>query len=233
VAVLAMSVVVSVLCARLPAAARFWTVTLLVPLPFLMVIQARQLSELAELPRRAAYLSSIVSLWVLALISVLVSRMSAFSASAIGFFAVPLVPLALSALALTAAGIAVLFLFRAAGVREAPVLRDLLPRTAADRALFAVLSVSAGVCEEIAFRGFLLHALDTVTGSAILALLLSSGAFAVVHAYQQPLGALRAGLLGALLAAPLLLGQPIYAPILAHVFLDLLSGLWLARYLIR
>lgn len=218
---------------ELPTAARVWTVTLLIPLPFLMVLQARQLAELTALPRRAAYISSIVSLWILALITVLVVRTSAFTGRAIGFFAPPVAATALWTVALTVAGIAMLFLFRAAGVREAPVLHELLPQTRSDRALFAVLSISAGVCEEIAFRGFLLHALDAATGSAALALLLSSGAFAVVHAYQQPLGALRAGLLGALLAVPLLVGQPIYAPILAHVFIDLLSGLWLARYLLR
>ena len=85
----------------------------------------------------------------------------------------------------------------------------------------------------IQVRGFLLYALHVATGSAVLAVVLSSGAFAVVHAYQQPLGALRAGLLGAILAVPLLLGHPIYAPILAHAAIDILSGLWLARYLLR
>jgi membrane protease YdiL (CAAX protease family) len=198
-----------------------------------MVLQARQLAELTKLPRRAAYISSIISLWVLACITITVSWMSAFDARALGFFSAPAISIALWTIALTSAGIAVLFLFRAAGVREAPVLHELLPQTASDRALFAVLSVSAGVCEEIAFRGFLLHALHAATGSGALALVLSSGAFAVVHAYQQPLGALRAGLLGTILAAPLLLGQPIYAPILAHAAIDLLSGLWLARHLLR
>ena len=218
---------------ELPTAARAWTVTLLIPLPFLMVLQARQLAELTTLPRRAAYISSIASLWVLALVTVVVARQSAFSPRTIGFFAAPLVPVLIWTLALTAGGIAVLLLFRAAGIREAPILQDLLPRSPHDRVLFAVLSISAGICEEVAFRGFLLHALATATGSRALAVVLSSGAFAVVHAYQQPLGALRAGLLGAMLAAPLLAGQPIYAPIFAHAFIDLLSGLWLARYLLR
>jgi membrane protease YdiL (CAAX protease family) len=198
-----------------------------------MVVQARQLGELTEVPRRAAYVSSIVSLWILALVTLVIARLSTFEPHTIGFFTASPGPVALWTVALTAAGVAVLFLFRAAGVREAPVLQELLPQTPSDRMLFALLSVSAGFCEEIAFRGFLLYALDFATGSAVLALLLSSGAFAVVHAYQQPLGVLRAGLLGALLAAPLLLGQPLYAPILAHAAIDLLSGLWLARYLLR
>jgi membrane protease YdiL (CAAX protease family) len=231
--VLATSAVAWLHSDELPAAARLWTVTLLIPLPYLMVLQARQLRDLTELPRRAAYVSSIVSVWVLALISILITRVSEFGAREIGFFAAPLTSIAVWTLALTAAGIAMLFLFRAAGFHEARVLRELLPQTGSDRALFAALSLSAGICEEIAFRGFLLHALGAATGSTALALFLSSGSFGVVHAYQLPIGALRAGLLGALLAVPLLVGQPIYAPIIAHVCIDLLSGLWLARYLLR
>lgn len=218
---------------ELPAAARAWTAALLVPLPALMVAQARLLHGITALPRRAAYLDSIVSLCLLALATLLVALGSRYAPHTIGFFAAPLPPAALWTAALTAAGIGLLFLFRVLGVREAPILEQLLPATRSDRWLFAVLSLAAGVCEEIAFRGFLLYSLRVATDSSLLAVLLSSGAFGVVHAYQQPAGAIRAALLGALLALPLLFGQPIYVPMLVHTFIDLLSGLWLARYLLR
>jgi uncharacterized protein len=139
----------------------------------------------------------------------------------------------LLACAITAACIAVLFAFRFAGFREGTVVRDLLPVSTADRLLFVGVSATAGICEEIVFRGFLLNALQTSTGSTMLALLLSSGAFGIVHAYQRPLGALRAALLGALLSIPVLLDGSLYAAILAHTLIDILSGLWLARYLLR
>ena len=117
--------------------------------------------------------------------------------------------------------------------REAPVLRELLPVSGPERSLFVALSATAGICEEIVFRGFLIHALTLATGSVTLALLLSSCVFGVVHAYQSPLGAVRAALLGALLALPLVFHGSIVPAILAHTLIDILSGLWLARWLLR
>jgi uncharacterized protein len=232
-AALAAALVAWLQLAPLPFAARAWTTTLLIPLPILMVFQARQLRTLTELPRRAAYISSIISLWLLAGLTAVAVHASDFEPRAVSLFNTKAAPLALWTIALTTAGVATLFGFRALGVREAPILRDLLPQSASERALFTLLSISAGVCEELVFRGFLLHSLTLATGTSAVALVLSSGAFGVVHAYQEPLGALRAALLGALLALPLLLGQPIYASMLAHIAIDLLSGLWLSRWLLR
>jgi membrane protease YdiL (CAAX protease family) len=135
--------------------------------------------------------------------------------------------------AVTTAGIAILFGFRLAGVKEPAIVRELMPVTPSERVLFGAVSVSAGICEEIVYRGFLIHVLHGATGSIILAVIVSSGAFGVAHAYQQPAGALRAALLGLVLAAPLLTTGSILPSIVAHTAIDLLSGLWLARYLLR
>jgi membrane protease YdiL (CAAX protease family) len=99
--------------------------------------------------------------------------------------------------------------------------------------VFVFVAITAGICEEIIFRGFLLRTLVLGTGITPLAVVLSAGAFGVVHAYQSGAGALRAALLGVLLTVPLLLDGSILSAIVAHTLLDLLSGLWLARYLLR
>jgi uncharacterized protein len=233
VAVAATALLVWFNAAELPVPARLWTAALLAVLPPLMVVQAAQLREFDELPRTAAYTSSIISLWVLALVTAAVSRASGFGAADLGFVSLPLAVLSAWTAGLTAAGIAVLFGFRLLGFRESPLLRQLLPVTGQERWLFAGVSVTAGITEEIVFRGFLLYVLLLATASLPLALLLSACVFGVVHAYQQPAGALRAALLGALLALPLVLHGSIYPAILAHALIDLLSGLWLARYLLR
>jgi membrane protease YdiL (CAAX protease family) len=75
--------------------------------------------------------------------------------------------------------------------------------------------------------------LYSATGSIAIALLLSSGAFGVAHAYQRPAGALRATLIGLVLAVPLVIDGSIVPAIIAHAAIDILSGLWLARYLLR
>ncbi|CAN5633109.1 hypothetical protein BH23GEM9_BH23GEM9_05810 [soil metagenome] len=233
VTVSAAAILVWVNSPDLPWPSRSWVTGLLAVLPALMIVQAQQLRELDSVPRSAAYISSVVSLWILAGLTLLMSHLSGFPSSALGLAPMPPPQLVLWTVALTGAGIGVLFGFRLAGFREAPLLKQLLPSTANERALFVGVSVTAGICEEIVFRGFLIHALLLATGSLPLTVLLSSGVFGIVHAYQQPIGALRAALLGALLALPLLLHGSIYPAILAHILIDVLSGLWLARYLLR
>jgi uncharacterized protein len=227
------AVLVWLLSPELPWAARAWLAFLLAVLPALMIAQARQLAVLGDLPRRAAYYSSIASLWVLALLTFSASRLSGLGAADLGLTSTSAGSFLAWAAALTAAGVAVLFAFRFAGFREGPMVRELMPQDGADRLLFVGLSVTAGITEEFIFRGFLLYALVQATGSLPLAIFVGSAAFGVVHAYQHPVGALRAGLLGAILAAPLLLEGTLYPAIAAHALIDILSGLWLARYLLR
>jgi uncharacterized protein len=229
----AAAVLVWYLSPELAWPARAWLAVLLGPLPVLMIAQARQLGDLAELPRRDAYLSSMASLWLLAGLTVAAARFGGIDRAAMGF-----VPVSAGAFlgwtaGLTAGGVAVLFAFRALGMQDGMVVRQLMPETPRERATFVALSITAGITEETVFRGFVLHALLLAAGSWPIALLLSSGVFGVVHAYQQPAGALRAALLGGLLAIPLLMGGSIYTAMAAHALIDVLSGLWLARYLLR
>jgi uncharacterized protein len=213
--------------------ARAWLALLLVPLPALLVAQARQLAELEALPRRAAYLSSMASLWLLAAVTVAAVYLSNATMADIGFVSLPLHSFAIWTGALTVAGIGIMFIFRYAGFREGTMVRELMPVSRQERGLFVALSLTAGITEEIVFRGFLLYALLLATASLPLAVLLSSGVFGMVHAYQHPVGVLRAALLGALLAVPLLVEGSIYPAIAAHALIDVLAGLWLARYLLR
>jgi uncharacterized protein len=212
---------------------RIWTTLLLGALPALMILQAQQLRELATIPRRDAYVSSIISLWILAGVTLACAWLGGMGGADLGIQRLPAGSFLAWTLGLTAAGIAVVLAFHGAGFREAPVVRSLIPVSGSERALFVAVSMTAGVCEEIVFRGFLIPALLLATGSLPLALLLSSTVFGVVHAYQQPLGALRAGLLGALLAAPLLLHGSILPAIAAHALIDVIAGLWLSRHLLR
>src|SRR5258708_16998924 len=60
----------------------------------------------------------------------------------------------------------------------------LLPHTAFEMALWVLLSMIAGVCEEALFRGYLLRQFAALTNSAPVGILVSSAAFGAVHAYQ-------------------------------------------------
>lgn len=214
--------------------ARAFMTFLLVPLPFLLVLQARHVESPELLPRTAIYASSAIALWLLAATTAVVARTGGFGPAALGLRP-PLSWTAqlLWATALTAAGVGIMFAARALGIRESGTLVHLLPKTGRERVAFAGLSVTAGVCEELVFRGFLLAALLAASGSLTLALLVSSFAFGVVHAYQDPGGVARATLLGLLLAIPVVLTGSIAAPVLAHTAIDLIGGLWLGERLTR
>jgi uncharacterized protein len=213
--------------------ARGWVALLLAGMPLLTVWQARELRDVASLPRRAAYASSMASLWILAGLTAAVAWGGGMTRSDLGFAGLPLPVLLVWTGGLTLAGIVIIAVFWLAGFRETPLVRELIPVSASDRGWFVALSVTAGITEELVFRGFLIHALVVATGSPVLAVVLSSGVFGVVHAYQQPVGALRATVLGACLALPLVIHGSIYPAILAHAAIDVAAGLWLARYLVR
>ncbi len=136
------------------------------------------------------------------------------------------------AAAATAGGVGIMLAARALGVRESAFLRRLLPASGSEKVAFAGLSLSAGFGEELVFRGFLLVALRIAWGSQILALLVSSVAFGWMHAYQHPAGAMRAGLLGSLLAIPLVLSGSIWPSMIAHSAIDIIGGLLLRRRLL-
>jgi uncharacterized protein len=189
--------------------------------------------DVASLPRRAAYASSMASLWILAGLTAAVAWGAGMTRPDLGFVGLPLPLLLVWTGGLTLAGIGIIAVFWLAGFRETPLVRELIPVSASDRGWFVALSVTAGITEELVFRGFLIHALVVATGSPVLAVVLSSGVFGVVHAYQQPVGALRATVLGACLALPLVIHGSIYPAILAHAVIDVAAGLWLARYLLR
>lgn len=111
--------------------------------------------------------------------------------------------------------------------RQLQPIESLIPRTDREARAFAALSITAGICEEILYRGFLLAWCASFTG-AWLAAVLTSIAFGMGHAYQGAAGVWRTGLLGLGLAALALGSGALWAPMLVHAVIDLNSG-WLGR----
>jgi len=99
----------------------------------------------------------------------------------------------------------------------------LLPRTPAERRAFAGLAVTAGVCEELLYRGVLLAiAVALLPGLSPWRLVLVSAlAFAVAHTYQGVAGMLTAAVLGGSLAVVYLGSGSLLLPVLYHVLVDL------------
>jgi membrane protease YdiL (CAAX protease family) len=111
---------------------------------------------------------------------------------------------------------------RALAVQLRPVAA-LLPRTPAERRLFALLALTAGVCEEVLYRGFGLAALRwAAPGLADPALIaVTALSFGLAHLYQGPPGVILTGLVGAYFAWIAIATGSLVPVILLHALLDL------------
>lgn len=112
-----------------------------------------------------------------------------------------------------------------------PTVSQLLPVTAHELRLFNGLSVTAGITEEVIYRGYLIWAFAQwmpVWQAAAVSL----GIFIVGHAYQGTLGSLvRVAVTGLVLTLVYLLSGSLLPAIFLHIIIDIASGLsvWRAR----
>ncbi|MDX1578560.1 MAG: type II CAAX endopeptidase family protein [Gemmatimonadota bacterium] len=94
------------------------------------------------------------------------------------------------------------------------------PLTYAMTMIFVVWG-SAAFAEELLFRGFVLHRLETVfrgiPGELTLAVVVQGLVFGLLHAYQGPVGIIVTGLVGVVMAvAYLRFDRNLWIPVLAH-----------------
>ncbi len=100
----------------------------------------------------------------------------------------------------------------------------LLPGTRSERRWAGAVAVTAGVAEELVFRGlFLALGIGLVGLSPLLAAILVSVVFGLAHVYQGAQGVLTTALLGGVLAAIVLNTESLLPAILLHVLIDLRS----------
>jgi membrane protease YdiL (CAAX protease family) len=110
----------------------------------------------------------------------------------------------------------------AAYTRAYEGLAFFLPHTQRERLLFVLLSVSAGVCEEWIFRGFVLQTLHGTTRLPwIAALLVSSILFGWNHLYQGSRGLVMTTVTGLALGLATISSGGLVLPIVLHALLDL------------
>lgn len=215
-----------------------FSLLLVTAVPVVSYLTARQ-PQIRLIPRRALYLSAVISQWALCALGVLVV------VAGPGFGATGFRPLPVNAFLgwtvwLTVVALAAMGLFLAIEhwgwwPEESDLVRLLLPQTRGEK-FWAVLLVAptAALCEEFLYRGFLLAQLHRGLDSGALALVLSSVAFGLAHAYQGAGGMARAALLGAWLAYPVVRVGSLYPSMAAHFLIDALALGWLGpRFLKR
>jgi uncharacterized protein len=116
------------------------------------------------------------------------------------------------------------FALRRLGRPAPPLAGDiaaLIPRTPGEIRWGAVLSINAGITEEIFFRLLMPFAWFSLTGNVFAALLISIVLFGLVHAYQGVVGVFATMAIGAVLTVVYLATQEIWLAILLHALIDL------------
>jgi membrane protease YdiL (CAAX protease family) len=115
----------------------------------------------------------------------------------------------------------------------AQYLRFILPVTQEERRWWLFVSLTAGICEEVLCRGFLLQFLSgKIEGGVPLGLtaawLVSSVAFGLGHFYQGVKGIIGTAIVGAILGLLAILTGNLILPILVHALADA-HALWTYR----
>jgi membrane protease YdiL (CAAX protease family) len=110
---------------------------------------------------------------------------------------------------------------RARALKPLYAMDFFLPGSLRERALFAVVCLSAGIGEEVMFRGFLLHYLIDSNLGMTLAVLGTSIVFGLGHAGHGWSGIIRTSLLGLLMGLLYLGTGSLLAVIILHASIDL------------
>lgn len=203
-------------------------------IPWQSVRGIRMLDELVVRERDARasfYRSAIASQWVLALVTIavlwnvspdFVRGMFTATLTTDGFLVV-----GLAAVALLSQSPLLPFVHermqRSEAIRQTLLpMRNILPRTAEEKTLWISVSLTAGICEEILFRGFLFYYGQTVIGlETVGAIALSTAVFAFGHLYQGPANMLRVAVIGAILGIVYAATHSLLYCMALHAFLDL------------
>jgi hypothetical protein len=98
------------------------------------------------------------------------------------------------------------------------------PSGFAEIPLWILLSVSAGICEEIVFRGYLQQQFQSATRSAAAAVILQGVVFGLTHTYQGWRHVIVIVALGILYGALVAWRRNLRASMIAHAWSDIFEG---------
>lgn len=109
----------------------------------------------------------------------------------------------------------------------------ILPQTGTERAWFAVVALTAGVCEEILYRGYVPWFVDAHLGVAGIGYIVAAVVFGLGHAYQGKGGMFVTAILGLIFGAIAFSVRSLVPAQLLHVAIDLVNGIAVGATLAR
>jgi membrane protease YdiL (CAAX protease family) len=208
-----------------------YAVALAIGLPLLAFrtgLREEHVREVTE-ARSAVYFSAAVSIGVLAAVTFGISAWQGIPPGAVGWKVEAAGPAFVWAIGVAVAGLATVWLVvRVGQVLKLPESRlsfVLMPRTSAEKRAFLLVAAVAALGEEYLYRGFMYHVFVDSLGGPWIAATLTSVSFGVAHGYQKTIGMMRATLLGALLAVPVIWTGSLFPSIVAHFWINAAVGL--------
>jgi membrane protease YdiL (CAAX protease family) len=115
---------------------------------------------------------------------------------------------------------------RLLGSSSARTVDSLLPQSLLEVLLWIATSITAGVCEEMAFRGYVQRQFQALTGSVASAVVAQGIVFGLFHLYQGWKNVIVISVLGVLFGVLAVWRRNLRANIIVHAWADVWSG-WL------
>jgi membrane protease YdiL (CAAX protease family) len=109
-------------------------------------------------------------------------------------------------------------------------VRFLLPHGPVEMALWLALSISAGICEESIFRGYLQRQFAALAQNVPVGILVSAVMFGFAHSYQGAWRAVVIGLDGAMLGGLAYWCRSVRPGMVGHAFKDAVAPLIMAKH---
>jgi membrane protease YdiL (CAAX protease family) len=197
------------------------------------------LPSVASRDRIQLYLTSIATQWVITIVVAWRALARGLAFAELGLKSTPLIQLLLVGFSGAALfGAAHWVNLRRVGKSTNPAVErirmlgtKIFPHNNRELALFGLLSLTAGVCEEFLYRGFVCGALLHVHTPTWAVLFISSVLFGLAHAYQGRGGVVGTLLLGTVFGLTRILYDSLIPVILWHSAVDIVAGFAGRRYL--
>ncbi len=176
--------------------------------------------------RMLTYIATIVFQWGLVAFMYLALRLEKFRMADIGLKGFTLRNFNIGAVFLVAALMAtyvITFGLDAIGLKVNQELDYILPKTPVERISWVFLSFTAGFCEEVVYRGYVISRLQFATGSWWPGAILASLSFGSLHAYQGVGNIALISIFGFMLALQFVWRKSLVQGIFAHFLLDVFA----------
>lgn len=115
---------------------------------------------------------------------------------------------------------------RMPGAESVKSFGSLLPQTWLEILVWVAVSITAGICEELAFRGFLQRQIHALSGNIVVAVLAQGVVFGLFHAYQGWRNVVVISVLGIMFGMLAAWRKNLRANIIVHSWADIWGG-WL------